>query len=316
LRGGVAARMGCAQLVKVLILGASGMLGHRLAIDLSREFDVVGAIRAGARDDSALQPLHDCRLVSGLDAMRIDSAVAMIERECPDVVINCVGIVKQLKEAKDPIPSIVVNALFPHQLAETCRHGGIRLLTFSTDCVFSGRQGPYGDDATPDPDDLYGRTKLLGEVEGPGHLTLRTSIIGHELHRGTGLLEWFIAQRGKSARGFAGALYTGLTTNAMAMVVASLLRDFPELAGVWQVASTPIDKFTLLSMVNEIYRLGVTLERDTLFRCDRRLDAARFRRATGIEIPDWRTMLCAMADAFFAAADMRTAAASFATAGR
>ncbi len=284
--------------VKLLVLGATGMLGHRLLVDLGRRHDVVGAIR-GPRHrwrDHAVLGSH--RLVSGWDAMAPDSISPLLDRERPEIVINCVGIVKQLQEAKDPIPSIAINALWPHRLAAACRARQIRMVHFSTDCVFSGERGPHAEDSTADAHDLYGRTKLLGEVYGLGCLTLRSSIIGHELRSGAGLLEWFLGRRGGRASGFSGALYTGLTTNEMAAVIGRIIEEFPDLDGLWQVASTPIDKFTLLSKLNFAYGLGIALDRDESFHCDRRLDGGRFAAATGIVPADWDSMIAAMRQAY------------------
>lgn len=243
------------------------------------------------------------KLVSGWDAMEPDSVLPLLDREQPETVINCVGIIKQLKEAKDPIPSIAINALWPHRLAATCRERRIRLVHFSTDCVFSGERGPYAEADIADARDLYGRTKFLGEVSEPGCLTVRSSIIGHELRGGSGLLEWFLSRRGGS--GFSQALYTGLTTNQMAAVIGRIIDAFPDLDGLWQVASKPIDKFTLLAKINATYRLGIALDRDESFHCDRRLNGERFAAATGIVVPDWDEMIAAMRDAHMADAGRR-----------
>jgi dTDP-4-dehydrorhamnose reductase len=286
--------------VKILVLGATGMLGHRLLVDLGRRHDVSGAIRGPTHRWRDHPVLGGHRLVSGWDAMAPDSVLPLLDRERPEVAINCVGIVKQLKEAGDPIPSIAVNALWPHRLAAACRARRVRLVHFSTDCVFSGERGPYAEGDAADPRDLYGRTKLLGEIGGPGCLTLRSSIIGHELRSGAGLLEWFLGRRGGSASGFPGALYTGLTTNEMAAVIGRVIEEFPDLDGLWQVAATPIDKFTLLSKLNVAYRLGVSLDRDESFQCDRRLDGGRFAAATGIVPADWDSMIAAMREAHLA----------------
>ncbi len=277
--------------MKILILGATGMLGHRLVADLGQGFAVTGVLRGDARAWAEHPALRGRRLLSGLDAMRPESIAPLLDAERPDVVINCIGIIKQLAQAKDPVPCITLNALLPQRLAELCQERGLRLVHFSTDCVFSGAGGPYFEDGFPDARDLYGRTKLLGEVEGQGCLTLRTSIIGHELRGGASLIEWFLAQRGGQAKGFARALYTGLTTNAIGAVVARVIEDFPAIEGLFHVAAAPIDKFTLLSKVNKAYGLGISLERDEAFFCDRRLDGSRFLAATGIVVPEWDVMI-------------------------
>jgi dTDP-4-dehydrorhamnose reductase len=212
----------------------------------------------------------------------------------PDVVFNAVGIIKQLKQAHDPVTSITINALFPHQLRLLCAACGARLIHISTDCVFSGKKGGYTEQDIPDPEDLYGRTKLLGEVSAPGSVTVRTSMIGRELETRSGLIEWFLSQRGGQARGYQRAIYTGFTTLELARVLAFIAEKQPELSGVWIVSSDPINKYELLAMVNRIYGLDICLEPDTSFVCDRSMNSSRFREATGYRPPSWADMICEM----------------------
>jgi dTDP-4-dehydrorhamnose reductase len=207
------------------------------------------------------------------------------------VVLNCVGIVKQAAAASDPVASISINSLFPHQLAQLTAKMGIRLIHFSTDCVFSGQKGSYTEADTPDPMDLYGRSKLLGEVAGHQALTLRTSIVGRELRGHLGLIDWFVSQRGKRVNGYVHALYSGLTTTAAAELVSLLIRKHADLQGLWQVSGNPISKFDLLGTVNRLYNLGIDLTPDEIFRCDRRLDSTRFRRHTGWQPASWEEMI-------------------------
>jgi dTDP-4-dehydrorhamnose reductase len=229
--------------------------------------------------------------LEGVETARIDTVAAAISRSRPDVVFNCIGIVKQLAEAHDAILSLEVNALFPHRLATLCDVADARLVHLSTDCVFSGDRGSYLESDNPDPVDLYGRTKLLGEtVEGEA-LTIRTSIVGRQLSGHTSLFEWVLANRGNAVRGFDGAVYTGLTTMWLARVIEAVLTDHPDLSGVWQVASSPITKFDLLVELDRRLGLELTIDKDESFRCDRSLEAQRFVERTGIELPTWDRML-------------------------
>jgi len=286
--------------VRVLVLGASGMLGHKLAQRLAPEHEVVGAVRGDPErwraHPAAAGALRGVRLLGGIEAEREDALVHAFAEARPDVVVNAVGITKQKPDAKEAVRSILVNALLPHRLAMLCRAVDARLVHFSTDCVFSGRRGPSSEDDVPDPVDLYGRSKLLGEVDGPGCLTLRTSIIGRELSGGASLLEWFRRQRGRDARGYTRAIYSGLTTRAMAELVARLIESEPKLEGVWHVASEPIDKFELLRRVNEKLGWGVRLTPDDGFECDRSLDGSRFRARVGWQPPSWDEMIQGLAD--------------------
>ena len=276
--------------MRVLVLGATGMLGHRLVAELRTRCEVVATVRG---DPPAGVPFFEgAHLVGGISAEDFDTVVKAIGDTRPEAVVNCIGIVKQLAAAKDSVSSIAVNALFPHRLARLCRTAGARLIHLSTDCVFAGTKGtPYTEADNPDPIDLYGRTKLLGEVTGADGLTLRTSIVGRELRNRTGLIEWFLSNRGGEVRGYTRALYTGLTTNVCARLIGDLLTRYPTMTGVWQVAAEPISKYDLLRLVDSAFGTGTIIGRDTTFTCDRRLDGSRFADATGFVAPSWVDMV-------------------------
>jgi dTDP-4-dehydrorhamnose reductase len=288
------------QTPHVLVLGATGMLGHKLIQRLAaRGFPVSGTMRSSSIPDTSAARLAlgaAQQILPNVDVLQDGALQAAIEAANPDVVINAVGVIKQLDLAKDAVTSIATNALLPHRAAAICKKRGARLIQFSTDCVFAGRKGPFAENSPTDAEDLYGRSKLLGEVSGPGCLTIRSSIVGRELRGRSSLVEWFLSQRGGQAKGFAGALYTGLTTNVMSDLVGKLITKHPEVDGVWHVASEPISKYELLQMVNTHYELGVTLERDEKFFCDRRLDGSNFAKRTGFSAPGWDTMIRQMRD--------------------
>jgi dTDP-4-dehydrorhamnose reductase len=284
--------------VRVLVLGGDGMLGHKAFQVLAERFEASATFRDphGAwRGFPQYEGVPQERLLGGVDAARFDTVAAALERTRPDAVLNCIGIVKQRKEASDAVLSITVNALFPHRLAELCDHLGARLVHVSTDCVFSGRKGKYTEDDAPDPVDLYGRSKLLGEVDRPGALTLRTSIVGRDYLKSTALLEWFLSNRGGRVNGFRNAVYSGLTTTALARVVAELIERHRELGGLWHVASSPITKYDLLRMLREAMGLDIEIVPFDDPPCDRSLDGARFEAATGLAIPSWREMVSELA---------------------
>lgn len=277
--------------MRVLILGGSGMLGHKLWQVCARRFDAYVTLRQ-ARVPAAFGGLFDpARVVGRVSAEDADGVARAFAAVRPDVVVNCVGVVKQDAAAKDPVTAISVNALFPHRLAALAAAAGARLIHLSTDCVFSGRGGGYREADAPDAEDLYGRTKLLGEVGGPNCLTLRTSMIGRELAGSHGLVEWFLGQEGKTVRGFRRAVFSGFTTAALAEIIADLIAEHRALEGVWHVAAEPINKFDLLSLVKRVYGAGIEIEPDETFACDRSLRAERFREATGIGAPSWPEMI-------------------------
>jgi dTDP-4-dehydrorhamnose reductase len=280
---------------RILVLGASGMLGHKLAARLAAEFPVAGTIRDREPPEALTRLLPGIRIYPNVSA----DDIATIRHAMADwrgsVVVNCIGIVKQAKAASEPLPSIRINALLPHELHRLAAERGARLIHISTDCVFSGRHGPYSEADPPDPEDLYGRTKLLGEVSGGGALTLRTSLIGREIGEvHYGLIEWFLAERGKRVRGYDRALFSGLTTLAASDLIAKIITGYEHLDGILHASAKPISKYDLLQLVNRIYGLGVEIDRDDTVAIDRRLDGTLLRRCAGWCPPSWDEMITAM----------------------
>ena len=281
---------------RALILGGAGMLGHKLWQEFRDRMPTYVTMRRSAAAYERLKIFDERRIISGVDATRPKDLYRAITIARPTVIINAVGIIKQLREAHDPIESLAINSLLPHELAELCRAAGARFIHLSTDCVFSGERGGYKEADRPDPVDLYGRTKHLGEVSGPGALTIRTSIIGREIHSAVGLIEWLLSNRGGRVRGFRRAIYTGFTTREMARILADIVLQHPALEGVWQVSSQAISKYDLLTLVNAAFEANVVIEPDDAFYCDRSLDSSRFRAATGYEPPSWPAMISDLRD--------------------
>ena len=280
--------------MKVLVLGGSGMLGHKLWQTLAPRFDAWVTVRRGPEEYSRFGIFEETRVFGNVSVEDFESVSRVFASVKPDVVVNCIGLVKQEAAAGDPIASNAVNSLFPLRLVQYARDSGARLIHLSTDCVFSGRAGNYSESDPPDAEDLYGRTKLLGELHEDHCLTIRTSMIGRELRGSHGLLEWFLSQNGKAVRGFRRAIFSGLTTPVLANVIANVIADHPGLNGIWHVAGGPISKFDLLTIVKQTYRLAIEIEPDEAFVCDRSLDGSRFRNATGFRAPSWSEMIDSM----------------------
>jgi dTDP-4-dehydrorhamnose reductase len=277
--------------MRLLILGGTGMLGHKvLQHALTQPVDTFCTIRgclAGSGLDRLGLDLPSNAVVPGIDAMNWDEVHGVLRDLHPDAVVNCVGIVKQRSEAKAAIPSLTVNALLPHRLAEALAPWGGRLVHISTDCVFSGRRGSYSETDVPDAEDLYGRSKLLGEVATDNALTLRTSMIGRELREHRSLLDWLLQQQGKTIKGFRRALYSGLTTNELSRVILKVVQEHAGLTGLHQVTSNTISKYDLLRLIVDTFGLDIQVEPDDVFFCDRSLRGWRFRDATGYRCPPW-----------------------------
>lgn len=280
--------------MKVLILGGSGMLGHKLCQSFASRFDTQMSFRQSPAAYARFGIFDAAHMLGGVSADEFNTVAKAFAIVRPEVVVNCIGIVKQDASAKDSVSSITVNALFPHQLARLCAESRSRLIHVSTDCVFSGRRGNYDEHDTPDAEDLYGRSKLLGEVVGADCLTIRTSMIGRQLTGEQGLVEWFLSQAGGRVRGFQRAVFSGFTTEALAQILGSIIADHRDLKGLYHVAADPITKFDLLSLINEAYGLRVEIEPDETFVGDRSLNGSRFRAVTNLTPPAWPEMIAAM----------------------
>jgi len=282
---------------RILVVGASGMLGHEAIRVLAPDFEVWGSCQRPEELPDLGVPTE--RLLGGLDALRPDSAYGLVNRVQPDVVINAVGIVKHLAEAEHAIPSITVNSLWPHVLADACARAGARMVHVSTDCVFSGSCGMYTEDDVPDAFDLYGRSKLLGEVTDRDNVvTIRTSIIGWQITGSNGLMGWFASHRNERVRGFTRAIFSGLTTRALTDVIRDVIMPDPTLSGLWHVSAEPIDKYTLLTSVAECLGWDVDTTPVDEPIIDRSLDSTRFRERTEWTPPSWGEMLAGLAAEF------------------
>ncbi len=280
--------------MRVLVLGASGMLGNAVMriFASDQKFDVFGTIRSPTWTryfGETLQP----NLIPHIDVERFEDLMAAVNLSRPDVIINCVGVVKQLSDASDPLAALPINSLLPHRLARLADVAGARLVHLSTDCVFSGAQGLYTEDDFPDAYDLYGRSKLIGEVDYANAVTLRTSIIGHELAGSRSLLNWFLAQEGE-VKGFRKAIFSGLPTVEMARIIRDYVIPKPELRGVYHVSAEPIDKLALLELVAKAYRKSIAIIPSDDLVIDRSLNSNRFRTATGYRPAPWPELVAAM----------------------
>jgi dTDP-4-dehydrorhamnose reductase len=278
---------------KVLILGGTGMLGHALfKLCVSREdLDAYAAVRSEAGPPSWLKPRDGRRWIGGVDAEDVDSLRRAIASVLPHVVINGIGL--RPSADADPAAMISINALFPHRLARLCGEYAARMIHIGTDGVFDGAKGMYAEGDAVRISDAYGMTKYLGEVGGPGCVTLRTSIIGHELTGHSGLVDWFLREQGP-VRGFARAVYSGFPTPEFARIVADFVIPREDMAGVYHVSSEPISKYELLRQIADRYGQRVAIERCDVPVLDRSLDSSSFRALTGYRPPSWPEMIRAM----------------------
>lgn len=279
--------------MRILIFGVTGMLGHAIWLNLRNTYETFGTIRGDLEELSRKCPLFDKnekKIIEKNDVLSDSDMQRALDVAKPDVVVNCVGIVKQLQDAKYPIPSISINALFPHKLAEMCAKRNTRLIHISTDCVFSGKKGNYVESDISDASDLYGRTKYLGEVIGNNCLTVRTSIVGRQLTGTSGLFEWFLSKKG-SVCGYRKAIFSGLTTYALAKIIKVIIEGHKTVDGLYHISSKPINKYDLLKRLKTTLNLDIEIIPDDSIVIDRSLDSTKFRELTHIKIPTWDTMI-------------------------
>ena len=271
---------------RLLIIGASGMLGHKLFIYFSKleNFDTYGLVRN--KNILSKNELLDNKKIIEIEILKDYNLRNIIHRISPNVVINCAGIVKQNPLIKNTSLTIELNSLFPHNLNLICKKEGCKLIQFSTDCVFSGNKGNYRESDFADSRDIYGRTKFIGEVIDKNCLTIRTSFIGDELNNRWGLLNWFLSQK-NTIKGFKNAIYSGLTTLEICRVIEKFIIPNEELNGLYHISSKPIDKLSLLVLIREIYEKDINIEKDILIINDKSLDCQKFKNYTGYEPIEW-----------------------------
>lgn len=276
--------------MRILILGGDGMLGHRLFKWLRPRHDARVTLRQLLESYESTGLFRAENSYAGLDVTRIDSLLGILADFRPQAVVNAIGIIKQRAESSESIPSLEINALFPHRLSLLCRTVGARLIHLSTDCVFSGQKGNYAETDPSDAEDLYGRSKYLGEVRDAHCLTIRTSMIGLELARKQSLLEWFLAQTG-TVHGYRRAIFSGFTTRELSRIIERMIVEYPGASGVYHVSSEPISKYDLLKRIGEALQRPVQVVPDDTVFCDRSLDSSRFRREFRYQPPPWERMI-------------------------
>ncbi len=280
--------------MRVLVLGASGMLGNAVlrVMHEDQSLEVFGTARSSNVPHLFSKEVAKT-IITGCDVADHDALVKLFAEVRPDAVINCIGLIKQLADVDDPLITLPINAMLPHRLANLCNLVGARLVHMSTDCVFSGSKGNYKECDISDATDLYGKSKYLGEVDCPHAITLRTSIIGHELQSAHGLIGWFLSQQG-SCKGFRRAIFSGLPTVVLAKVIRDIVLPRKELTGVYHVAAKPISKYDLLKLVADVYGKQIEVIPDDNLVIDRSLNAERFNLATGYVAPEWIDLIKTM----------------------
>ncbi|MEP7146167.1 MAG: SDR family oxidoreductase [bacterium] len=281
-------------MTKVLILGGAGLLGHKAYQILSKEFETYVTFRSFDDKLKNKKIFDENRIFSNVNAFEIELIRKIITGLQPDVVLNCIGVIKQHKESLHHKLSIYINSLFPHLLSEICEDTNSKLIHISTDCVFSGRTGNYTEHDLSDAEDLYGKSKYLGEIDYGNTLTLRTSFIGHELFNNLSLADWFLSHEGKSVHGYTNAIFTGFPTITLCNELIRIIKSHFELKGLYNISSEKITKHELLKLINKIYRSNIVIKPFKDFYCDRSLDSGKYVNGTNFKPKGWEEMITEM----------------------
>jgi dTDP-4-dehydrorhamnose reductase len=283
--------------MRIAILGATGLIGHKLLQKLAARFpEVHGLIRRAKSQLAFLDRFPSETIIDGVDVRNFDRLSQTLQAIDMDVILNCVGITKRRPEIQDRAAAIEVNSLFPHRLANWAGEHGKRVIHFSTDCVFDGKAGNYNEDSPISARDVYGRTKALGELHYVHTLTLRSSFVGRELTNFSELLEWFLRQPGPQIHGFRQAWYSGISSLELAKIVGDIIEFHPELNGLYQLSMPqPINKYDLLCIAREAFGHNLEIAPDDSLVTHRTLDGSRLREKIRIEIPEWPEMMAALA---------------------
>jgi dTDP-4-dehydrorhamnose reductase len=283
--------------MRVLVLGGSGMLGHKLVQTLAAEraIEVHSTVRQRPPHEFSTPGVsYHVGVDAGPDLTRLKNVLRDL---APDVIVNAVGAIKQYKLESNPEQAFWINGELPHLLPFFNSKPEARVIHFSTDCVFTGSRGNYTEADRTDALDVYGRSKAAGEIDYGPHLTLRTSIIGFEFRGCRGLLSWLFSQRrGSTLPGYRRAIFSGLPTSVLSLLVRRIILEFPALSGLWHVASQPITKLELLDRINTIFDLGHTIVPDDSVAIDRSLSDVSFRAATKTTTPTWDVLLPQLVD--------------------
>lgn len=278
---------------KILILGASGMLGSalfRILPEMGHE--VYGSLRQSKQTDFLKKTFTNSQnLIYNIDVLNADQLNSLITQIQPDLIINCIGIIKQLDISNDPIYVLPINSILPYRLTELATRVGARLIHISTDCVFDGKKGNYLETDKPNAEDLYGKSKEIGEIKNKSNvITLRISLIGHELQSNHSLVDWFLSQK-KQVSGYKNAIFSGLTSLEMAKVIHHYIIPNENLYGLYHVSVNPISKYNLLKLIQEIYAVSTTIIPETNVAIDRSLNSDKFQKDTGYQPPDWKQLI-------------------------
>lgn len=284
--------------MKVIVLGGAGMLGHQVwqkCLEVFGPHQVACTLHKSRTHYTQFGIFENGHVFDEIDLQDFSNAEKVLQKFSPDYIVNAVGITLRKKELHDLALTYNLNGMLPHRLALWGHQHKARVIHLSTDCVFDGAQGHYSEMSVPTAKDHYGKSKFLGEIRYDNALTLRFSAIGRELEGKTELLEWFLSQKNQKVKGFAKAMYSGLSTNVVAEEVVKRISAKTKLHGLYQMAGESVSKYELLKMINEIFHVNAEIEAFDQYVADKTLSSELYSAATGFVRPHWKKMLTEVA---------------------
>ena len=271
--------------MKILILGGDGMIGHKMAQSLIN-FDLYLNSRSNS---NYLKEHFPNSTLSDVDFLN-QNIEELLNKILPDYIINAVGITIR-RGASNNKKTNLINSQLPNQIDFWCKENQKKQIHFSTDCVFSGDKGNYNDLDLPDAKDDYGKSKGEGEINSNSTLTIRSSMIGREIYNKTELLEWVISNKNNKIKGFENVIYSGVTTLWMSNTVNEIIKNYPDLNGIYNISSSPISKYDLITKINTYFNLNIEIEKDYSYSSNKSLNSDRFFTKTNFKKPNWDEML-------------------------
>ncbi len=267
--------------MKLLILGSNGMLGHVvLTYFKKKNYDVYETTR-NIRDRYYFD--------ANQNIMDLNNIIGEIK---PDVVINCIGILNKVAEDNKKM-AVMVNSYLPHYLDELSKDYNFKFIHVSTDCVFDGKKGSYGEDDQKDATSFYGQSKALGEINNKRNLTLRTSIIGPDINpKGIGLFQWFMNQNSEVG-GYAKVIWTGVTTIQLAKSMEEAIKN--NITGLYHVVNDDkIDKYSLLELFKKYFNKDIIINKNDSYESNKSL--IKTRENYQFNVPSYEQMIQEMRD--------------------
>ena len=282
--------------MKILILGSNGLVGNTISRYFfeKENYQTIAILRDYSKLKLFHKKFHQKFLVIE-NILDYEKTKKIIKSVKPDILINCLGITnKEITNNPKQIEKfIIINSLFPHWLQRLCSNIDARLIHFSTDCIFSGKKGFYSEKDIPDPPDIYGRSKLLGELNYENTLTIRKSVIGHELASKNGLLEWFLAQN-NCVQGYKNVIFSGITVLELARLIDTYIIPRSDLKGILNISGQSISKFDLLKILANVYNKSIEIIPNESMNINRTLNGSQFNKLTGYRISPWSSLIKSM----------------------